>query len=433
MTEENVPQTTMSPETARNLHEIQQIIEDRESTFSKVFFGIALRKVDEISVIGGVIRFLSKDDPIPEEAKYDYGTLLIVLKALDVKKTVDLIKDIVEHQHFKVDPENEIRLKATLSRPVFVRSSVRFCGPVSHDWPKTCCRVKIDEGSGGTDSRRLLTTLDLPYFPTEYDAIVKLLGFDPSGHRDRLEDVIQIVVPDFRAKITKFRIGGEQITVEVETGTMNDKDLRAKLYVKSETEIDTSENLVVKDGQAVFETSIDPEEVDAIVISLHDNNTIDRKRVRLGASAAQEGVVFEKTEDWLMQMIEGGENKTVEFKQDLDKSNNYLKSVVAFANTIGGVMIIGVSDDGMILGWKGDTEELLNARIEELCYPPIDIVVTEDIPLEGKSITLVEVSEGKKKPYIMKDKGILVRRGSSSRQIKRIELDAMYQGRGVDF
>lgn len=435
MSEKNSPQTTMSPETAQNLQEIQQVIENRKSTFSKAIFGIALKKDDEIGVVGGVIRFLSKEDPIPEDAKYDYGNFLIVLKALDVGKTVDLIKNIVDHRHFKVSPENEIRLKATLSRPEFVDSSHRFCGPVPHNWAKTCCRVKINEDGGVTAPRRLQSSLHLPYFPDGYDAMVKLFGLDLSGFRDRLENAIQIVVPDFRAKINRFRIGGKQITIEVETGTMNDEDLRVQLYVKSETEIETSESLVVQDGRTVFETSVDPEEVNVIVISSHDGTTIDRKRVRLGASAAQEDVVFEKTEDWLMQMIEGGENKTVEFKQDLNKikPHDYLKAVVAFANTRGGVMIIGVNDDGKILGWKGDTEELLHARIDELCDPSIDIVVTEDIPLEGKIITLVEVREGKNKPYIMKDKGILVRRGSSSRQIKRSELDAMHRGRGVDF
>lgn len=46
-----------------------------------------------------------------------------------------------------------------------------------------------------------------------------------------------------------------------------------------------------------------------------------------------------------IEEILAGESKTVEFKQELpDKSEKYMKSVVAFSNTSGGKIIIGVED-----------------------------------------------------------------------------------------
>ena len=55
--------------------------------------------------------------------------------------------------------------------------------------------------------------------------------------------------------------------------------------------------------------------------------------------------------------------------------------------------------------------------------------VTKDIEVEGQLVTMVEVPEGKDKPYILKNRGVMVRIGASDRQIKKRELDKMYEER----
>lgn len=53
----------------------------------------------------------------------------------------------------------------------------------------------------------------------------------------------------------------------------------------------------------------------------------------------------------LEDIIGSGEGKTVEFKQDIPKDvMRYIPTVVAFSNTIGGMMIFGVSDSGEVTG-----------------------------------------------------------------------------------
>ena len=54
------------------------------------------------------------------------------------------------------------------------------------------------------------------------------------------------------------------------------------------------------------------------------------------------------------------ETKTIEFKQilnDGDKSESWLKSVVAFSNTNGGHLFVGVKDNGESIGLP---KELVN-------------------------------------------------------------------------
>jgi ATP-dependent DNA helicase RecG len=53
------------------------------------------------------------------------------------------------------------------------------------------------------------------------------------------------------------------------------------------------------------------------------------------------------------------ESKTLEFKRDASSLDSILKAVIAFANTAGGIILIGVDDDGKIVGLDnpGKTQE----------------------------------------------------------------------------
>lgn len=69
-----------------------------------------------------------------------------------------------------------------------------------------------------------------------------------------------------------------------------------------------------------------------------------------------------------------GESKTVEFKAKLpDKSETYMKTIIAFANTSGGKLIIGIDDNKSIIGIDKDNifeimDKVTNA-ISDACEP----------------------------------------------------------------
>ncbi len=46
-----------------------------------------------------------------------------------------------------------------------------------------------------------------------------------------------------------------------------------------------------------------------------------------------------------LDLLKRKENKTLEFKRDLSSPQNILKTIVAFSNTAGGLILIGVEDD----------------------------------------------------------------------------------------
>jgi len=49
-------------------------------------------------------------------------------------------------------------------------------------------------------------------------------------------------------------------------------------------------------------------------------------------------------------IIKGNEGKSLEFKRDLSSMKPIMKTLIAFANTAGGVMVIGGDDSGKVIG-----------------------------------------------------------------------------------
>jgi len=115
-------------------------------------------------------------------------------------------------------------------------------------------------------------------------------------------------------------------------------------------------------------------------------------------------------EDTLISEIAHGESKKLECKASLPKdSKKYMKTIVAFANTAGGKLIVGVSDDRQIIGVPEEdvfaVKDAISDSITNSCEPQIvpDIFVTE---IDGKSIIVSEVYPGANCPYFVKSLGL---------------------------
>ena len=115
------------------------------------------------------------------------------------------------------------------------------------------------------------------------------------------------------------------------------------------------------------------------------------------------------------------EGKTLELKRDLSSPDSPLRTLVAFANSAGGRLVIGVADDGTIVGVDDPLAEeeriasLINDRISPQLVPAIDLVT-----LRGKTVLIVDVPLSTRRPhYITRqgpEAGVYVRLGSTTRQ-----------------
>lgn len=125
-----------------------------------------------------------------------------------------------------------------------------------------------------------------------------------------------------------------------------------------------------------------------------------------------------------IEEIVRGESKNVEFKVMLPKdSEGYLKTIIAFANTQGGKLIIGIDDDTRdVYGIDRDSvfrimDSISNA-VSDSCMPQL-IPSIEPYTLDGKTVILVTVAPGPNRPYFLKSKGkengTYIRVGATSR------------------
>jgi len=118
------------------------------------------------------------------------------------------------------------------------------------------------------------------------------------------------------------------------------------------------------------------------------------------------------------------EAKTLEFKRDLSSPKPLLKTLVAFANTAGGRVVIGVDDSQNVIG----VEDPL-AEEERLCNLIADSIAPRLVPnielitAEGKTLLIAEVFLSGSRPHFLRtegpENGVYVRLGSTNRQADR--------------
>jgi len=103
----------------------------------------------------------------------------------------------------------------------------------------------------------------------------------------------------------------------------------------------------------------------------------------------------------LQTLVRQGESEFLEFKAKVNHPEKIIKEIIAFANTKGGRLIIGVHDDGQIVGLKDAREAHfhLEQAIQKYCTPKI-FYETKIIPLtHKKAIIIYTIFESELKPH----------------------------------
>ena len=110
-----------------------------------------------------------------------------------------------------------------------------------------------------------------------------------------------------------------------------------------------------------------------------------------------------RTEDdmdnYLRRVIAEGENQRLDFKYCVSDSRKIARTLVAFANTDGGKILIGVRDNGSIAGIQSDEEYyMVDTAAHLYCRPEIKFSIRQ-FPAGEKTVLEVEVIKGEKRPY----------------------------------
>ena len=140
----------------------------------------------------------------------------------------------------------------------------------------------------------------------------------------------------------------------------------------------------------------------------------------------------------IADITKGHEGSKLEFKRDLSSLKPIMKTLVAFANTAGGILVIGRDDNGTIIGLNDvlQAEESIASAIADSIMPAMmpDI---EIVTFETKELLVIKVSHWSG-PFYLKtegpEDGVYVRLGSTNRKAGHEILAELHRTkRGVSF
>jgi len=108
----------------------------------------------------------------------------------------------------------------------------------------------------------------------------------------------------------------------------------------------------------------------------------------------------------LRKLIANGEGQRLEFKRKASHPEKIVREMIAFANSHGGTLLLGVGDDKTIPGLKYPEDEsyVIHQALKK-CFPPLTVVETFIAVGEGHVVIQYEIDESKRKPHALISSG----------------------------
>ena len=137
----------------------------------------------------------------------------------------------------------------------------------------------------------------------------------------------------------------------------------------------------------------------------------------------------------LIEVIHKGEDSKHQFKENFSNVNSLAAEIVAFSNTHGGMILIGVNDAQEVTGLTKEDVGRLNQLISNAASQSVKPSVnpyTENISHPDGLVLAVHIPEGISKPYMDNTGSIWVKSGADKRKVtSREELQRLFQSAGL--
>lgn len=252
-----------------------------------------------------------------------------------------------------------------------------------------------------------------------------------------------IVLPDTRAKIVKAEWKENKLRV-VTDSKVPPRELQVQVGGTDGTQRHPDE-----DGVCEFQVSDDRRSAEVFLVHLnrellgrievfpsHEESFGDREQLDLSQQATLD--------------LRNGEDHRVEFKPFVQRGDakeaELLETVVAFANTDGGRMYVGVDDSGVpqrtaelfkAFGSSDDPVSVLISHLNKLVREktkPVPKLTTKPLEVFGERVVVVVVEKGDEPPYSTHDNHVWIRKGASNRRPDpHTELRALYDRKSPSF
>lgn len=102
---------------------------------------------------------------------------------------------------------------------------------------------------------------------------------------------------------------------------------------------------------------------------------------------------------YIHKLITQGEHQQLDFKFEIADSRKIAKTFVAFANTDGGRLLIGVKDNGNISGVRSEEEKYMAEAAAQMYSSPNVKFDYKEWNIDGKKVLEVAIPKGNERPY----------------------------------
>ena len=273
-----------------------------------------------------------------------------------------------------------------------------------------------------------LVRKDLPSFPYVGTAIYRFLFDSDRQHGNETPSgLIMIRVGHPEAWVGDVVVEQETLTVNI-TGTTV---AGARLTVGSSSGLLVNE---VLEQQGAHKYQIQNQDsVNLWLVLSRGDRWLDIREIGGGQHATSwevTGIQPGSLATHIQELLLRGENEHLEYKSVVpDKEKKFLKTVAAFANGAGGIILLGVADDGTVEGIKGDVAEYMDGVANKIHngLTPQPVFHLERCEVDHKQVVGVFIAEGIDTPYGLSTKppSIYVRRAGTTFDATQAEIKAL--------
>lgn len=295
------------------------------------------------------------------------------------------------------------------------------------DWPCRVYRYGGDYNTSYDGGRDFLVKPNCPPFPNLNDAIDSFLD-EKHDFRDHRIVGLKIILPDYHARIKMVEISDNNISVEIESREINQDQLLLKINAKHGQKRFLSDDIFINQKILSVKIPFDPETMYLFLIDKINGSLFDFVEYGNYTTNRLRHTTIKTSSELIESLITKGENKNIELKRQM--SSQFLESVVAFANTDGGKIILGVDDRQNIVGIHDDfsnLEKQIRGTIRSMIQPQAEVNV-ELIEIRQSPVVVVTIPKGENKPYLL-DGIAYVRNGEADVAMGRSELDTIYSSK----
>ena len=137
----------------------------------------------------------------------------------------------------------------------------------------------------------------------------------------------------------------------------------------------------------------------------------------------------------IYRLAASGEDSRLQFKVSVTRADSLAQDLVAFTNSGGGAILVGISDDGTVVGLNSEEvralNQLLSSASSQHVEPPIN-PSSENVLTPDGVVVVITVTDGVSKPYADKNGAVWVKSGADKRKAtSREEILRMYQAAGA--